>query len=116
MKTWETMLISASSESKLNNEKHFLLSKRVLLPAWFFLKYYLKNLINWPARVNFEPSARTFHLRDAETYDIYLRETEDWDRKRLPHFNTEKKVALFDRSKSSSVIDVRMDSSILKEK
>ena len=45
-----------------------------------------------------------------------LRETEDWDRKRLPHFNTEKKVALFDRSKSSSVIDVRMDSSILKEK
>ena len=45
-----------------------------------------------------------------------LRETEDWDRKRLPHFSTEKKVALFDRSKSSSVIDVRMDSSILKEK
>ena len=47
-----------------------------------------------------------------------LRETVDWDRKRLvDDFNAEKtQLVSFDRSEDTGTIDVKMDGSVLEEK
>ena len=47
----------------------------------------------------------------------YLQDTVDWDRKWLVHFNAGKtQLDLFDLSKNTSAIDMKMDESVLDEK
>ena len=46
-----------------------------------------------------------------------LRDTVDWDRKRLDYFNAGKaELVLFVRSNNAGAIDVKMDGSVLEEK
>ena len=56
-------------------------------------------------------------LESASELESDLRDTMDWGRKWLVDFNAEKtQLVLFERSKSTGAIDVKMDGSVLKEK
>ena len=56
-------------------------------------------------------------LELASELESDLRDTVDWDRKWLGDFNAGKtQVVLFDKSKKTGAIDVKMDGSVLEEK
>ena len=56
-------------------------------------------------------------LEQASELESDLRDTVDWDRKWLVDFNAGKtQLVLFDRSKNTGAIDVKMDGSVLEEK
>ena len=56
-------------------------------------------------------------LELASELDSDLRDTEDWDRKKLVDFNAGKtQVVSFDRSNNTGAIGIEMDGSVLEEK